>query len=67
MTMILAIALGVSFSANLVAAVMIYRLKKSPPKRMDSTAQDLLHELTHGGAVLRIDVLDKEALFYRRP
>lgn len=66
MTMILAIALGVSLFANFAFLVMIYRLRKSPPKRYDVTAQDLLHELTHGGAVLRIDVLDKESLILRR-
>lgn len=67
MTMILASALGLSLALNAIALFAVYRLRKSPPKRLDTTAQDLLHELTHGGAVLRIDVLDKESLILRRP
>lgn len=66
MPYILEFALAFSLVCNLVLAVLLILSRRRPPKRFDATAQDLLHELTHGGAIVRIEVLDKEALLLRR-
>jgi len=60
------ILLGVSL---LLVAVLAYLLRtKKPPKRLDVTAQDLLHDLTRTGtAVLRVEVIDPANLLLRSP
>jgi len=60
------ILLGVSL---LLVAVLAYLLRtKKPPKRLDVTAQDLLHDLTRNGtAVLRVEVIDPANLLLRSP
>lgn len=67
MNYLIELALAVSLVGNVIFVVLLLLSRRRPPKRLDTSAQDLLHELTHGGAVLRIDVLDKESLILRRP
>jgi len=58
---------NVSLTASAVLNLaLLYRLyKKKNVLTVD--AKRLLHELTTGGAVLRIEVLDTSALFLRSP
>ncbi len=45
---------------------LLRQSRKKPPKKLTTSAEDLLHDLTkRGHAVLRVEVLDPEALFLR--
>lgn len=68
MTILLAIALGVSAFANVLAVVVILKLRKKPQKKLEITAEDLLHDLTkRGAAVVRVSVIDPSNLLLRSP
>jgi hypothetical protein len=55
--------LTASVVINLVLAHRLYKKKNV----LTVDAKHLLHELTTGGAVVKIEVLDTSALFYRSP
>ena len=58
--------LVLSVGLNGFLAYLLKTTKKKP--RLDTTAQDLLHDLTRrGGVTLQIQVLDPDAIFLRRP
>ena len=62
----LAIALSLSLACNAFQAYIARSLKKKP--RPDTTAADLLHDLTRQGqAVIRVEVIDPANLFLRSP
>lgn len=53
------IALPFSLATNVYLLLLLRHLKKRPTKQLDTTAQDLLHDLTtRGQAVLKVEVLD---------
>jgi len=60
------ILLGISLVA---VAVLGYLLRaRKPPKKLDVSAQDLLHDLTRRGtSVLRVEVIDPANLLLRSP
>lgn len=64
-TVILALVLSLSVIFNLVLAYLNWFKKK--PKPLTKDAQELLHDLTEGRTILKIDVLDPAGLFYRSP
>jgi hypothetical protein len=48
--------------------VNVWLILRPAPKRHDSTAKDLLHDLTRrGNAILRVEVIDPENLILRSP
>lgn len=56
------------FLISCLLAVLLYRSRKRPPKRLSDSAEDLLHDLTkRGSAVLRVQVIDPEQIFLRSP
>lgn len=55
--------LGVSVALNAVLAFSLFKKKHV----LTVDAKRLLHEITTGGAAVRIEVLDTSALFYRSP
>lgn len=65
LTLSLSLALALSLGAVVYLLVSLKKAKKAPVPTSD--ARDLLHSLTAGGAVVRITVLDPEALMLRRP
>lgn len=58
--------LGISLA---VLAFLAYLLRsKKPTRRLDMTAQDLLHDLTQrGAAILKVEVIDAANLLLRSP
>ncbi len=58
--------LGVSL---VVVAVLAYFLMaRKPQKKLDVSAQDLLHDLSrHGNAVIKVEVIDAANLLLRSP
>lgn len=65
---LLSTGLGLALLGCVVLGTLWLRARKTPAKKLDVTANDLLHDLTgRGSAVLRVEVLDPEALLYRRP
>ena len=61
METLLAVGLTASFLGNLYQH---YKTKKSKPIAQD--ARQLLHDLTKGGAVVRVSVIDPEGLMFYR-
>lgn len=59
--------LGVSLASNFVLLVLLRRKKRAKTRNYDITAADLLHDLTRGPAVVRIEVIDAKNLFLRSP
>lgn len=60
------VGLALSLLGNAALAVLLVRSRRRPPKRLDQTAQELLQELTSGGVVLSIEVINKESILLRR-
>lgn len=56
--------LGASLVLNVGLA---YFLRQKRQRPLTTDAKQLLHELTTGGAVVKVEVLDTSALFYRSP
>ena len=57
---------GLSASAN-ISLLLLFRLHKRK-KKLDITAQDLLHDFTRrGAAILRVEVIDPSNLMLRSP
>lgn len=68
MTYILAYICGLLFAIVCLLSFLLYRSKKRPPKKLSTTAEELLHEFTrNGSAVLRVQVIDQEQIFLRSP
>ena len=62
----LAVAFALSLALNSFQYYLAKSLKKKP--RPDTTAADLLHDLTRNGhAILRVEVIDPANLFLRSP
>lgn len=66
MTVALLVGLGVSLGGNAFQTYLLRINKKKP--RLDTSALDLLHDLTRrGGAVLKVEVIDPANLLLRSP
>lgn len=68
--MTLSLLLGLSAAANvgLLAYCLVLRRKPPPrPPQLTVAAEDLLHDLTRGPAVIRVEVIDAKSLFLRSP
>ncbi len=60
------ILLGISISSNLALLLLLRNPKRK--KKLDITAQDLLHDFTRRGAsILRVEVIDPSSLMLRSP
>ena len=59
--------LGLSVASNLVLFIALRRSKKKPPPKLSITAEELLHDLTRGQSVLRVQVIDPSAILLRSP
>ena len=58
--------LGCSVMANIALAIGMRLLKRR--KKLDITAQDLLHDFTRRGAsILRVEIIDPSSLMLRSP
>jgi hypothetical protein len=56
---IIQLSLAFSLSGNAYLLLTLRRLKKQPPKKLDITAQELLHDLTRkGSATVQVSVID---------
>lgn len=55
-----------SFVLNAIAGIVLLRKPAKKKPQLDTSAKDLLHDLTQRGtAVLRVEVIDADALFMR--
>ena len=54
-----------SLAMNIILVLRLRRLKTSPKQSVD--ARQLLHDLTKGRAIVKIEILDPSELFYRSP
>jgi len=63
--LILIICLIFSLAMNIILVLRLRRLKTSPKQSVD--ARQLLHDLTKGRAIVKIEILDPAELFYRSP
>ncbi len=67
-SMMLQSLLIVSFLCNLGLVAFIFLFKKSAKiPQLTVSAEALLHDLTRGPAVVRIEVIDAKNLLLRRP
>ncbi len=56
-----------SAAANLVQAYFFVKKRKKREPVLTMAAEDLLHDLTRGPAVIRVEVIDAKNLFLRSP
>ncbi len=64
---VLSFLLLCSSCANIALAILLKRSLKKPPKAMTMTAEDVLHDLTSGPAIVKIERIDRDGLFLRSP
>lgn len=67
MEVILAATAAVSLSCNVFLFLQYKKLKKSPPKQETYDATALLHDLTAGRALVRIERIAPADVFLRSP
>jgi len=60
------VALGVSLALNLVVLILYKKKPQNNKKQLATDARQLLHDLTHGGSVVRISVIDPSGLMIYR-
>lgn len=65
MELILTLLLGVSLSANAVLGLYLKRSKKKRP--LDITAEEILHDLTAGISLIRVERVNPGDVFLRSP
>lgn len=59
--------LAISAGANVWLALLLRRKAKAPKPQPTLTAEQLLHDLTAGQAIVRVEVVDPTNLFLRSP
>ena len=59
--------LVLSLAANLVQAYFFAKKQRKRQPVLTMAAEDLLHDLTRGPAVVRVEVIDAKNLFLRSP
>lgn len=62
---ILSAIFALSAAANVVLLISLRASRKKP--RPSITAENLMHDLTRGQAVIRIEVIDPSAILLRSP
>lgn len=61
------VSFGISLVINLALLMYYFYKKRHPEKRqLAKDARELLHDLTHGGSVVRISVIDPMGLMIYR-
>ena len=59
--------LALSLAGNVLLGVLLRKSRKKPVEKLTVTAEALLHDLTSGSAVVRIERLNPADLFLRSP
>ncbi len=55
------------FSANIGLLYLLRKAYNKPPKALTVTAEALLHDLSSGPAIIRVERIDRENLLLRSP
>lgn len=58
---------GASFVANIILAVRLKQALRRPPPTPTFGAEELLHDLTRGPALVRVERVDASNLLIRSP
>lgn len=64
---VVVVALALSIAANALQAYFFSPKRRKKATTLTMSAEDLLHDLTRGPAVLRVEVIDAKNLFLRSP
>ena len=67
LTSVMLAFLILSLAANLVQAYFFVKKRQKREPVLTMAAEDLLHDLTRGPAVLKVEVIDAKNLFLRSP
>lgn len=57
----------VSLSGNVVLSVLLRKSRKKPVEQLTVTAEQLLHDLTAGAALIRVERVNPADVFLRSP